>query len=66
MNLFWARHMDTIYTLMKLQSLGVTETEILDIHARLDNSVRTSRGPIDSSLLYFNDRNDGLNFGAPK
>ena len=31
-SLFWARHMDTIYTLMKLQSLGVTDKEILDIH----------------------------------
>jgi hypothetical protein len=31
-SLFWARHMDTIYTLMKLQSLGVTDKESLDIH----------------------------------
>jgi hypothetical protein len=56
--------MDTINALMKLQSLDVTDKEILDIHEfmnkRIENSVRMSR---DSSLLYFDNRNNGSNFG---
>jgi hypothetical protein len=63
-NLLWAHHMDTINALMKLQSLDVTDKEILDIHEfmnkRIENSVRMSR---DSSLLYFDNRNNGSNFG---
>lgn len=57
-NLFWAPHIDTLNALMRLQSYGVTEKEILNVYefvnrARLENAVRMSRGHIDSPLLYF-------------
>ena len=63
-----------ITALIKLQSYGLTDEEILNIYefvnrARLENDVRTTHSPFDSSVFKSygqNATNNGSNFGAPK
>lgn len=62
MSLVLARQKHAVSALLKSQSYGVTEKEILNVYeildsARLGNSVRMSSS-IDSSLLYFDNRNN--------
>lgn len=62
--------MDALNALMRLQSYGVTEKEILTVYgfmnrARLENFVKMSRGPIDS-LLIIDNLNNGSNSGTQK
>ncbi len=57
--------------MMKLQAYGVTDNEILTFHefmnrARLDSAVKMSHGSIDSSAIYFDNRNLANNVSCLK
>jgi hypothetical protein len=66
MSLVLARQKHAVNALIKLQSYGVTDNEIINIYrfldsARLENARRMVHTPLDSSLLKFDGWN-GSNF----
>lgn len=61
-----------IASLIKLQSCGITDEEIFNIHefmdrVRMENGARISHTPFDTlSSYYQNITNTGSNFGVPR